>query len=169
MQNYFLITVEVLASCLLGMMAGFFFAFAVDVAPAMTNLDASGYVSTQQSINRVVRNALFGAVYFGSALLPLLVSAAMLWARSWRKAMGWLVIAIVYGGAVFWLTRTVNVPINNELATWSPSSPPDTWQQARDTWNAANLTRTLAATACFVAALCLLALPMRPQPRGESY
>ena len=59
--------VEVLATCLLGVMAGFFFAFAIDVAPAMTNLDASSYVTTQQWINRVVRNATFGATYFGSA------------------------------------------------------------------------------------------------------
>ena len=35
----------------------FFFAFSIDVAPAMAQLDGSGYVATQQWINRVVRNA----------------------------------------------------------------------------------------------------------------
>ena len=53
---------EWLALVLLGLMAGFFFAFAVDVAPAMAQLNAHAYITTQQWINRVVRNALFGAV-----------------------------------------------------------------------------------------------------------
>ena len=35
-------TLQVLATCLMGLMAGFFFAFSVDVAPAMRELDAQG-------------------------------------------------------------------------------------------------------------------------------
>ena len=67
---------EAAAVTLLGLMAGFFFAFAADVAPAMAQLDASGYVTAQQWINRVVRNAVFGGVYFGSVLLPCVAAAA---------------------------------------------------------------------------------------------
>jgi uncharacterized membrane protein len=56
---------EVLTVILLGTMASFFFAFAVDVAPALTHLDGPGYITTQQWINKVVRSAVFGAFYFG--------------------------------------------------------------------------------------------------------
>lgn len=145
-----------LATLLLGLMAGFFFAFAVDVAPAMRELDAQAYINTQQAINRVVRNATFGSVYFGSALLPLLAAAA-LYASGQRPAGHlWLALGAVYFGAVFWLTREVNVPINNALALWNPGAPPADWAQARDRWNTANLVRTVAAGLCFAAALTLL-------------
>ncbi len=142
---------------LLGLMAGFFFAFAIDVAPAMARLDAVGYVTTQQHINSVVRNAVVAITYFGSALLPFLVAAAAAWSGRRRIAAGWLLIALVYFGAVFWVTRSVNVPINNELANWSADAPPGKWQQARDTWNQSNTVRTVASVLCFVGGLLLFA------------
>jgi uncharacterized membrane protein len=153
-----------LAACLLGVMAGFFYAFAIDVVPAMANLDASGYITTQQWINRVVRNATFGATYFGSALLPFAAALAALWCGQRRVAVAWLLIAAVYFGAVFWLTRTVNVPINDALATWQATSPPADWAQARDNWNEANLVRTWAALACFVAAVVLVSVTRKHTP-----
>jgi uncharacterized membrane protein len=158
MREHLALVLEVIGVCLLGIMSGFFFAFAVDVAPAMENLDASAYVTAQQWINRVVRNITFGAVYFGSAIFPFLAAAAVFWSGSRARAMAWLAIAIAYFLAAFWVTRTVNVPINNELASWQASAPPGNWQHARDTWNQSNLVRTIAAVVCFVAATCLVAV-----------
>ncbi|HYD78653.1 MAG TPA: anthrone oxygenase family protein [Paucimonas sp.] len=149
---------EIAAVLLLGLMAGFFFAFAVDVAPAMTRLDASAYITTQQWINRTVRNAVFGAAYFGSALLPFMAAAAVFHAGRRKRALLWLAIAVAYFVAVFWVTRAINVPINNELATWNAAAPPASWIQARDTWNQSNLVRTMAAAVCFLCAAVLSAL-----------
>ncbi len=146
---------EWLALVLLGLMAGFFFAFAVDVAPAMAQLDAASYITTQQWINRVVRNAAFGAAYFGSALLPWLASGAALWAGQRRRALAWALIALGYGVAVFWLTRSVNVPINEALATWDPAQPPADWPAARARWNQANAIRAWASALCFAGAAWL--------------
>jgi uncharacterized membrane protein len=148
---------EVLTVCWLGTMGGFFFAFAVDVAPAMTHLDGPGYITTQQWINKVVRSAVFGAFYFGAALLPFVAAAAAAWAGRRTRGLLWLAIGVVYFGAVFWLTRSINIPINNDLATWQPALPPANWAQIRDRWNGANLTRTLAAMASFAASVALLA------------
>ena len=147
---------ETLATLLLGLMAGFFFAFAVDVAPAMGQLDAPGYISTQQWINKVVRNALFGGVYFGAALLPLGVALACAWSGKRRRAAGWALLAAVYFAAVFWLTRSVNIPINEAMALWSPHAPPADWQLLRQRWNEANAARAAASALCFAAALGLL-------------
>src|SRR5437868_1090176 len=96
-----LIGAEALALVLLGLMSGFFFAFAIDIVPAMTHLDASQYVTTQQWINKAVRNASFGAAYFGSAAWPFVVAAIALVQRQRRIAFAWFVIAAVYFGAVF--------------------------------------------------------------------
>ena len=89
------------------------------------------------------------------ALLPWLVAAAALWAGQRQRALGWALIAIVYGAAVFWLTRSVNVPINDALAGWNPAQPPADWTSARERWNAANAVRAWASAACFAAAAAL--------------
>ncbi|QTN29433.1 DUF1772 domain-containing protein [Rhodoferax sp. AJA081-3] len=158
MRHHTAFVLSLVATCLLGIMAGFFYAFAIDVAPAMANLDASAYITTQQWINRVVRNATFGATYFGSALLPLAAALAAFWCSQRRVGLAWLAIGLVYFAGVFWLTRTVNVPINDALATWQAASPPSDWAHARDNWNDANLVRTWVAMACFVAAVVLVAV-----------
>jgi uncharacterized membrane protein len=152
---------HVLATGLLGLMAGFFFAFAVDVAPAMRELDAAGYIGTQQIINRVVRNIPFALLYFGAATTPFLAALALYLAGRRFDAALWLGVALVYVAGVFLVTREINVPINNALALWDPSAPPAQWQQARDDWNFANLARCIVACASFAAAV---AIPRRHSP-----
>lgn len=148
-----------LATLLLGLMAGFFFAFSIDVAPAMVSLSASSYIEAQQWINRVVRNLGFGGVYFGSVISAFVPAVLALRASRRRLALAWVSVALVYFVAVFWVTRSINVPINDALALWNPHAPPANWADLRDRWNEANLWRTLASAACFVAAIVLLALP----------
>jgi uncharacterized membrane protein len=158
----------VLATLLLGLMAGFFFAFWVDVAPAMTQLDANSYISTQQWINKVVRNIPFGITYFGStffALVPALFAAAN---RRWVLAGIWAVLAVVYFAGVFWFTRHINIPINEQMALWNPLAPPTDWAGLRDTWNVANAQRTAVAVLCFGVALVITALPGRALERAAA-
>jgi uncharacterized membrane protein len=158
----------VLATLLLGLMAGFFFAFWVDVAPAMTHLDADSYISTQQWINKVVRSIPFGITYFGStffALVPAFFAAAN---RRWALAATWAVLALAYFAGVFWFTRSINIPINEQMALWSPTSPPADWSKLRDTWNVANAQRTLVGVLCFGAALVITALPGRSLERSSA-
>lgn len=166
MRHHIALVFEVAAICLLGIMAGFFFAFASDVAPAMEKLDASNYIATQQWINSAVRNAVFGAAYFGSALAPFIAAALAFWCGRRKASAAWLLIALAYFAAVFWVTRSVNVPINNELASWQAASPPGNWQQARDTWNQSNLFRTFAAAACFAASVVLVAVRRPAAPHA---
>jgi uncharacterized membrane protein len=144
---------QTLATALLGLMAGFFFAFAVDVVPSMRELDASTYITVQQAINRAVRNLTFAAVYFGAAALPFAAALALALAGRRTQAWLWLGIATAYLLGVFVLTREINVPINDALALWDAKAPPAAWRQARDDWNRANLLRAGAACASFVAAL----------------
>lgn len=149
----------VLATLLLGLMAGFFFAFWVDVAPAMVNLDAQGYITTQQWINKVVRNIPFGVAYFGSTLFAAVPVAFAVANRQWRAAIAWAMLAVVYFAGVFWFTRKVNIPINEAMALWNPAAAPADWAQQRDVWNLANAQRTGVAVLCFLVALVLVAFP----------
>lgn len=152
------------ALLLMGLMAGFFFAFAVEVVPAFAALEAGPYVQVQQHINRVVRSAGFGAVYFGAALAGFLAAFASWAAGRRRLALGWLLVACVWFAAVFGITRSINVPINDALALWNPGAPPAEWHSARERWNEANRWRAWASGLCFCAALAL-ALWRAPEPR----
>jgi len=165
MNRTALALLELLAVCLLGTMSGFFFAFAIDVAPAMRQLDAAGYIATQQWINSTVRNAAFAIAYFGAALLPFVVAACAFFGGRKRTALAWAVVGAVYFGAVFWITRSVNIPINNELAAWNPAAAPPNWTEARDLWNHSNVVRTVAAALSFAGAAAILAL--RPLAGGS--
>lgn len=156
---------EAAAIVLLGLMSGFFFAFAVDVAPAIAQLDGTAYVTTQQWINRVVRTLPFAAAYFGAAAMPFLVAGVALAARRRRTALAWGAVGLLYFGAVFWVTRSVNIPINEMVAGWNPAAPPADWAQLRDRWNDSNLLRTVAAVLSFAAAVALSVL--RPGCRSR--
>ena len=158
----------VLATLLLGLMAGFFFAFWVDVAPAMTHLDANSYISTQQWINKVVRNIPFGITYFGSTFFALVPAFFAVANRRLALAGIWAVLAMVYFAGVFWLTRNINIPINEQMALWNPLAPPADWAALRETWNVANAQRTGVAVLCFAAALMITALPGRALERAAA-
>jgi uncharacterized membrane protein len=156
-MNKLIISLQVLATVLLGLMAGFFFAFWVDVAPAMRELDAAGYIETQQAINRVVRNAPFALAYFGSVLVPALAAVALWMGKRRAEALVWAAVGLAYLLGVFVLTSQINIPINQALAGWDPAAPPADWAAARDAWNQANLIRGMVALAAFAGAVAALA------------
>lgn len=117
--------------------------------------------TTQQWINRVVRNAPFGAAYFGAAVLPFAVAALAFAAHRRRRAAAWLAIGAVYVGGVFWLTRSINIPINDAVAGWNAASPPADWAALRERWNEANLLRTVAAGLAFAGAVVMRGCRLR--------
>jgi uncharacterized membrane protein len=51
------------------------------------------------------------------------------------------------------ITRLGSVPINMQIKTWIPSSPPVYWLKTLDTWNFYNLVRTISSLLSFI---CLL-------------
>jgi uncharacterized membrane protein len=69
----------------------------------------------------------------------------------------WLALAaalLVATGLV--ITLLVHFPINAQIMTWSPQSPPADWRQLADRWREANLIRSAAAIIAFV----LLLVPL---------
>jgi uncharacterized membrane protein len=153
------LALRLLATLLFGLAAGFFFAFAIDVAPALARTDSPAAIAAFQQINIVVRNAWFAAVYFGAVVV-----APVALVRSWRerRSLGWwllLVAWLVYLGGVQAPTAAINVPINQVVATWTPSAPAGDWRALLERWTNYNTLRTIAATIAFALSLAGLALP----------
>lgn len=153
------LALQLLATLLFGLAAGFFFAFAIDVAPALARAESSAAITVFQQINIVVRNAWFGAVYFGAVVVPPL--ALTLAAGERRTLPWWLGLAawLVYLGGVQAPTFMVNVPINEVVAAWTPSAPAGDWRALLERWMTFNTLRTIAAVASFALSLTALALP----------
>lgn len=148
------------AVLLLGLMAGFFFAFSDPVMPGLARAPGPVFATAMARINEEVRNLAFLAAFAGP--LPLLAAAA---AASPGRRVAWGLALALYVAAVA-VTGTVNVPINEAIALWRPDALPADWDALRDRWAAANHVRAALTLAAFALALGCVAAPCRPLSRG---
>ncbi len=138
------------AVALIGLCAGFFYAYEASVTLGLARVDDVTYVTTFQALNETIRNPAFGLVFFGA--VPVTVGALV---ANWdhgslrRRLIGAGLCLYLTGMAV---TVAGNVPLNNGLAELSAVEP-DSAAAARAVferdWNRLNLTRTIAFTAGF--------------------
>jgi uncharacterized membrane protein len=156
MMNGLLFALVVLSALGCGLMAGLFFAFSVAIMAALARLPPAAGIAAMQSINAVILNSLFRAVFFGTAALCALAVLSPLWTwgdpgAPWRLLGGALYLA---GGLL--VTMACNVPLNQALAALAPDDPGSTerWREYVARWTAWNHVRTLA---CLAAAASLTA------------
>ena len=102
-----------------GLMAGFFYAYACSVMVGLDRVDDRTFVVTMQWINATVRNAAFAPAFFGSLVLT--IAAAVVAVVSSHSARGWIVAAAVLYAAAVLVTLTLNVPLNEQLAAAGPA------------------------------------------------
>ena len=73
-------------------------------------------------------------------------------ARRERPEFYLLIAASICILAVALITAFGNIPINNQIKTWAPSSPPSNWVDLAQRWAQFQTVRTIAA----IGGLCLL-------------
>ena len=142
----------VVSAALCGLMAGFFFAYSVSVVLALETLSGSEYIPVMQEINEKVLNIVFGAVFFGAVIVPIGgIVLLVLW-ETWTTQYGRLFLAgtIIYLIGTFLVTIRIHIPMNNRIATWSSTSPPNEWATVRARWRRWNHVRAAAAVVSFV-------------------
>jgi uncharacterized membrane protein len=148
----------VAATVAMGLIAGFFYAYACSVMIGLDRTDDRTFVATMQSINATVRNAGFAPSFFGALVLS--VAAAAVAVRRGSPARRPLIAgAVLYAGA-FVVTMAVSVPLNDELAAaGAPDRIADLAAVRHDyegPWVAWNLVRTLLSTGALVALVSAL-------------
>ena len=136
-----------IAVACIGLLAGIYLADRAS-ATGRATLDASSFVKYQQTVH---------ATYV--RMMPPLVLAAIV------AAVGWLfLVRSQWRGAEFWLvagatcgilfvaaaTRIVNVPLNQQLMTWSAAAPPANLKDLWAPWERVDVIRTVVAIAAFV-------------------
>lgn len=139
----------ILAAVGSGLNAGLFFVFSNTIMRAFDGLPPAGAVAAMNGINRVILNPLFFLVFFGTAVLCLVL------------LIGRLDSPLVVAGSLLFLvgsmgvTMVRNVPLNDKLAAISPSANDmeTQWHAYRKPWTRWNHVRTVAcilAAAAFV-------------------
>lgn len=147
--------VRVVAVVCAGLLAGIYLHDRA-AAFARAGLSASSFVQYQQMVH----------VNFVRMMPPLLLGAALgalvwlLLVRSqWRAAEFWLIAASLCGIVVVAaVTRLVNVPLNNQLMTWSAASPPANLRELWAPWERIDTIRTILAVAAFFLEVVALSL-----------
>ncbi|HEV7325291.1 MAG TPA: anthrone oxygenase family protein [Bosea sp. (in: a-proteobacteria)] len=143
------LTLTIVTLALAGAMAGFFYAYSMSVMWALDAVDPKAAIAAMQSINIVVRNAIFFPAFFGTPVVALI--AAGLW---WQAGAGQVALllalaAIVYLAGAFLLTIVANVPMNEALAIATIPTDPEAarllWKTYSDPWTLWNHVRTGAS------------------------
>jgi uncharacterized membrane protein len=132
-----------------GLMAGLFFTFSNSVMGALARLQPAEGIAAMQSINRVILNPLFLAVFLGTPALCALVILSSLW--RWNDAgSAWLLLgSALYIAGAFLVTIFINVPMNNALDAVQPASTEgvNLWTGYLANWTAWNHVRSVASLA----------------------
>jgi uncharacterized membrane protein len=138
-----------------GLMAGLFFIFSVTIMDALGRLPPSQGIAAMQSINVVILNPIFFAVFFGTAALSVVLAV---WSVvAWQDpGSAWLLAgSLLYVVGAILVTMVFNVPMNDALAAVDPASGEGArvWAGYLTDWTRWNHVRTVA---CVGAAAALM-------------
>lgn len=150
-------TLLLASTVLMGLIAGFFYAYACSVMLGLARVSDQSFIETMQAINATVRNAGFAPSFFGSLVVTLAAAIAM-WLNKTRGRYLVLLAFVLYAGA-FAVTFAANVPLNDQLAEAGPVTGITDVGVVRtefeEPWVRWNLVRTVLASAalgCLAAA-----------------
>jgi len=141
-----LITAALMGCAVIG---GVFFGFSSFIMTSLARLPSSEGIAAMQSINTVVLNRSFLGVFFGTALVSLLLIVLLMFQWGSTGSHYFLTGALLYFFGTFLVTIAGNVPLNNRLAAVSAtaSAAVSIWQNYLERWTFLNTLRAIAAMA----------------------
>ncbi len=152
-----------LSLLLAGAIFGFFYAWVCSTMWGLDTVDPVVAITAMQSINVSVRNAVFATAFFGT---PMALVATACIARAVQRqgaALAFTLAAVVYAGGAFFPTVLVNVPMNEALASATPTGvrgiAESVWRDYSAPWQVWNAIRTVGSAGTLVLtglALCQL-------------
>ncbi len=157
--------VRVIAILSSGLVAGILFGDRMGATFARPSLSPSSFLQFQRIQH----------VHFARMMPPLTLAAVaaglgwlMLVRAQWNSLQFWLA-ALATGAMVCAtaLTLAVNIPINNQLMTWSVAAPPDNMREIWSRWEKVHTVRTILWLGAF--ALEVVALGTFASPSASSH
>ncbi len=133
---------------LVGLMAGFFYAFSVCVMPGLDRIGPNAAIEAMQGINEAVQNPVFFITFFLTPVAAA-ISALVLWRSGSTAAAFWVAGGgLTYLLGALLLTAQINVPMNNALALVDStvSNAETIWHEYSTRWTFWNGVRTAVST-----------------------
>lgn len=130
-----------------GLVSGVLLGDRMGASFARPELPASSFVTFQQIVHRhfvVMMPILLGITILSCAAWLILVRS-----RTGSAEFAFLALGALAFVAIATLTRAINVPINDQLMTWDPSSPPPDVMNIWARWEGVHTTRTVLAVLGF--------------------
>ncbi len=140
---------------LTGLLAGLFFGFQCSIINGLGALGNKEYLLSFQSINRVIQNPVFFISFMGPVIV-LPVTCYINYKTGTNDLFPFLLAStLIYLIAVFGITITCNVPLNEILDKFNIQSATDAQLQDMRTqfeagWNKWHLVRTIASILAFL-------------------
>ncbi|NNF32935.1 MAG: DUF1772 domain-containing protein [Saprospiraceae bacterium] len=141
------------ATILVGLSAGFFYAWLVSVIPGTKKVLDITYLETMQSINLEILNPAFYLIFFGS---PIIMIISMI--QQYQSGITfWILLAavVVYLVGTFGVTILGNVPLNDalealKLSELSEVEIIDFRNSYERKWNSWHWVRTICSVISFI-------------------
>jgi uncharacterized membrane protein len=109
------------------------------------------------------------AILLPLALLSALLTLALLWPGGRTAAFWWLLAGLLLMVAALVITLAVEVPIDNQIKTWTVATLPGDWRSIQARWELFHTIRTFLSIAAVVAVTVSVAVTAPPSepPVGE--
>ncbi|MFE6054868.1 DUF1772 domain-containing protein [Kitasatospora sp. NPDC056446] len=99
-----------------GLTAGLFYAYACSVMPALARVEDRTFIEVMQRVNTAILNGWFVLGFVG-ALLATAAAVALHLPSDGHDVLPATIAALVLYVAMIGVTRSVNIPLNDELAS----------------------------------------------------
>jgi len=157
----YMLSLAVLAALGSGLVAGLLLAFSTAVMKALARLPPDQGMKAMQHINVLILNPVFLGIFLGTALLSMALALSGLLRWQAPGSIWMLVGAACYLIGTFGVTITVNVPLNDRLASADVAAAESRlfWSAYVERWLRWNHLRTLmgaVATTSFTLAATYL-------------
>lgn len=140
---------QFVATVATGLLAGAFLYARLNVVPTFSEVPLNVHLTFR--VQLMTHNSVVMQLLMAGSLLASLYYA--LTVRRSRAAMIIILTASVLALATFLVTRLGNVPINQQIKTWSAANPPVNWLALLQQWDVYHTVRTFTAFAAFITLL----------------
>ena len=145
---------------LFALVMGVFWGTWFSLSRTMDQLSGETFVAVG---HQMIRNlGLPMALLLPVALLSALVTLVLLWQGGCRPAFWWLAAGFLLMVAALVITLAVEVPIDNQIQTWTAATLPADWRSIQARWERWHTLRTFLSIAALVAATVSATVMARP-------
>jgi uncharacterized membrane protein len=140
---------HVVTIVLFALVMGVFWGTWFSLSRTMNELSAETFVAVG---HEMIKNlAVPMRILLPIALLSALATLALLWASRRTAAFWWLLAGLLLMVGALAVTLVVEVPIDNQIKTWTAATLPGDWRSIQSRWEAFHTIRTFLSLAALVA------------------